>query len=142
VLLPLTGPVFNPAAALAGAEMSRLLPLSVGTTGFFGVMVPLARLRARPRRSRIWARACSRDMVGVMPVRGAVSSAGEARGMVVVVEMVWKICCEDGGGDGAVVWVGGSGVVRGLWGARRERREVFASGATAWDGGSHEGVRA
>ena len=82
---------------LTGAEISLLLLLSAAccededVVTFLGVVVPLARLRARPRRSRIWARACSRDIVGVMEVLEDVREEDEEdveRGMVVMWEMV------------------------------------------------------
>lgn len=91
-LLPRTVPLL-----IAGALISLRAPPS--TICFLGVKVPCAKLLARPRRSRICARASSRDIVGLKAallgsagrVVLGVRSGGFASGMRVVVEMVWNV---------------------------------------------------
>lgn len=90
-----TLPPFLPTLLTAGALKSLAALFT-----FLGVTIPCAKLLALPRLSRIWASASSRLMVGLSASPGAAEggvrsariarAAGGARGMRVVVEMVWK----------------------------------------------------
>src|SRR4051794_8592845 len=97
-----------------------------------------------------------RASLSVPTTVGGVRSGGFARGIRVVVEIVWMVYSGAGDGSGSLMvrgWVGvgcssatdslSSSVRVGLCGAsKRERRDVLTSETIAGAGGSQEGVRA
>ena len=86
-LLDLTDP-----PRIAGALIS-LLSTTPSIICFLGVAVPCARLLARPLRSLICARASSRERMPLPSdnAAGGVESTGSAKGIRVVVLIVWKV---------------------------------------------------
>ena len=71
-----------------------------------------------------------------------VRSGGLARGIRVVVEMVWKVWTLVGRGEVGMGLLGRELLAIGLLGSpRRERRDVLMSGTRALVGGSQDGVR-